>query len=417
MIPVYSPKESKVLISREEKTHILKEFISKNMYKNLAFFFITQDDIEMDDIFLFDSFIDKEFYENVFKEIFLYFIGTIENTSNINFDAFRRTISKFEFNYYIRGTDLITPLELKEHIRSYVCSSYIETVIKYLTDLRLDDTLNVFISELASNKYIPGEYIISSVIKDDRFDFNFKTIEYCIHNSLISIEEFVDTFYIYRNRYDDDFLNNQLFELFYDRNNMLILLKILYNKYYIHEDNNGKIVMEYSCLSSSNDQYKGIEYIRKFLMDILKNDIERDIFFEFIERGRNYFISCSDKSRSMIYDKLFNWYADNLDSDLFSNNFLNKKYVDTYEGAPLSHEEILKMMSDVNTMNYLSAYEEMDAYNSFIRMINISRFNFFTFRRTMGINNMISRVYTCSFDREIVELSTNINMIAFILYL
>lgn len=417
MIPVYSPKESKGLISREEKTHILKEFISKNMYKDLAYFFITQDDIEMNDIFIFENFIDKEFYINVFKEIFLYFINTIENRSSVNFDAFRRTISKFDFTHYIKGTDLITPREVKENVRSYVCSSYIETVIKYLTDLRLDDSLNIFISELYNNKYIPGEYIISNIICDDRFEFNFKTIEYCIHNSLISIEEFVDTFYIYKSRYDDDFLNNQLFELFYDKNNMLILLKILFNKYYIHEDKTGKIVMEYACLYSSLEQYKGVEYIRKFLMDILKNDIERDLFFDFIEKGRNHFIACSDKVRAIIYDKLFNWYADNLDSDKFSENFLNKKYVDTYEEFPLSHEDILKMMSDVNTLNYLSNYEEFDTYNSFIRMINISRFKFFSYRRSGGINSMISRVYTSSYDRELVELSTNINMIAFILYL
>lgn len=400
-------------IDRDEVEHIIGEMVHRNMSSDLANMFLrTENIIDMDDIFIMGAFKENEFYEDVFKNLFQFFIQTIEFQKD-EFTAMEKIINKLDFTHYIPLTYSLNRNEKIEHLKSYYQSKLLDSIIHYLIDLRLDDALKVTLISIKENTNIPGPYIINSIYYDERFELNFKVVKFMIENELIDITSFIDNMHKMFKIYDTEFINDVLYDMFVFRENILLFLQVVYSYFIIYPSSDKRFNCDYI---GPEHLRESIDYLKRFIKDIIITDIERDFFYEYVSPGRDRFQAAGDKYRSNSYSKLYDWYADNLESDLFMNNFLNNLYVDIDGSRPLDNDELLTMGSDLNTIRYIVEMDHMTPYDLFVRTINLSRFELFTYRRERSIGEVLER----NMDNNtamFIRMALDNNLVAFLLYL
>lgn len=402
-------RNSFVLLTAEEKEHIVSEFIRNKMYKDLAMFISTTESVNFTDLFIYDNFLDISVYRLISQEIFNYFKVLIDKD---NPSEAIKIIYKMYFNTYINTYR--NKYNINMNISDFIQSELIDSMLNYLVQLRLDETLHIILGDIDSNINIPGYQIIIDFIFNEELNIDYKTIEYCFYNEFIGHEDLIDNFYYLIERYDEEYLTELLYRIFDNREELLGYAQLLYKRYSVNYIKNGYDLSYLDCYSLN--QYKGFDFIKKIVQDKLLVDMEMDFYYEFISNGLNMFTETNDLRRIKIYESLSKWYVDILESHKIKSIFFQQNYVDKDESFPIEDEDILLMVSDLNTMGYLLKLEDLALYDQIIRLINISRFEFFKVRRKSGIERLISKTIN-DYNRDTIENFIKTDFLSFILYL
>lgn len=397
------------LLNNLEKEHLLTEFLRNEMYSDISYMILTLEYCDFFDLFIFGNFLDISIYRKISQEMFNYYKLLIDK--ELYSDAIK-IIYKMNFNKYINTYK--NQFNNNFNIEDFIQSELIDSMLSYLHQLRLDDQLQLILSDIYANKDIPGEDIIREFIYNPDLNIDYKTLEFCLNNEFISHDVFINNFYFLLERYDDEYLTEILFRIFDNKDEILGYSLILYKKYLV-EKRNGEYIIS-PLINYSMDQYKGFDFIRKVIQDKILVDVETDFYYEFLDRGRNTFIKANDKRRSVLYEKLNDWYLSILENNLIKPIFLKQIYVDKDSNFPLSHEDLLLIVSDTISFGYILDLDEFSLYEQIIRLINLSRFSFFQLRRKAGIESIINRNLS-DYNYEVFMSFIKSDFLAFVLYL
>lgn len=399
-----------VLLNTDEREYLISEFIRTDRHYDLALMLSTLEGCMIDDMFIYGEFINLETYRKISQEVFNYFQILINKEL---YSEASKIIYKFRFNHYINSNE--EQFNNKCHLISdYIQSELVDTMLKFLVELRLDYQLQVLLTDIYGNDNIPGDSIIENWVFRKVSEFDFRTLEYCITQGFISHEKLIDNFYTLLDKYDDDFLTELLFRIFDNQHEILGYSQLLFKKYSIEKKQDSYYLNQIYLYNT--DQYRGFDFIRNIIRERLLVDMETDFYYNYLEKGRSIFIRETDKLRGGIYTKLNDWYLNILENDLIKSIFLKQDYVDKDSSFPLKDEDILILVSDVNTYGYLLELEEMDLYDMIIRLINISRFSFFKVRRKSGIENLL-RKNVSDYNYLVINDFSRGDFLAFVLYL
>lgn len=413
----YRPKNKAIVLDNDEIQKLSIHFINKRMAKDMAMFIATQHGVDLRNLFIYGEFVEIEFYRNVTTEIFNFIRYLIDNNKSIDV---LNILKKFYFETYVpsnkRDYDYY-----KDHIEDYIQSELIDTIIYYLIELRKDEDLQLILGDIYGNATIPGPDIISYTVFHNKFDIDYKTLEYLINSEFVDYDVLMDNFYILLEKFDDEFIGELLLSIFSNKNERLGFALMLFRRYCVYNRfKDGKLVLE--CIPNyTSEQYKGFDFIKSKLRELIELDVETDFYYEFIDRGLTLFNEAEDKLRSNIYTKLNKWYVSKLENiGEISRIFINKGYVDRDKEFPLSDSEIRITASDINCLRFITAMESnMDLYDQVIRFINLSRFEFLQCRRKLGIEEMLTDlIYENGFESYLVFTKFNSHaFLSFILYL
>lgn len=398
-----------VLLNNMEKEHLLTEFLRNEMYSDISFMILTLDDCDFFDLFMFGNFLDVNTYRKISQEMFNYFKLLIDKEM---YSEAIKIIYRMNFNTYIntyknKSSDNF-PVE------DYIQSELIDSMLNYLYQLRLDDQLQLMLSDIYAHKDIPGSDIIREFMYNPELNIDYRTMEFCLNNEFINHDDFINNFYFLLDRYDDEYLTEILFRIFDNKDELLGYSMILFKKYLVEKRNDEyqlSLLIDYTV-----DQYRGFDFIRKVIQDKLLVDVETDFYYEFLDRGRNIFIKANDKRRSVMYEKLNDWYLTLLENNLIKPIFLKQQYVDKDSKFPLNHEDLLLLVSDTISFTYILDLDEFSLYEQIIRLINLSRFSFFQLRRKAGIESIINRNLS-DYNQDVFMSFVRSDFLAFVLYL
>lgn len=400
-----------VLLKNNEKEQLISHFFRNNMYGDICYLIMTLEDCNLEDLFIYGDFINIEEYRKVSQEIFNYFKLLIDK--KMYSDALK-FIYKFSFSKYINS--YTSTYNVMEHSSSdFVQSELIDSFLSYLYQLRLDSELQILISDIYANTDIPGSDIIKDFIFNSKIDLDYKSLEFCLDNNFLSHENLIDNFYIFLNKYDDDFLQDILLKIFDNRDEILGYSLLLYRRYSVNKSKDGEFVLE-RLINYTVDQYKGFDFIKRIVQERILLDMETDFYYEFLDMGRTVFVRTNDKRRTIIYEKLNSWYIKILENNSIKSLFLKQEYVDNDTDFPLEQEDLLLMVSDTVTLTYILELDTFPLYEQIIRLINLSRFKFFKLRRKSGIESLLAGNIS-DYNYEVITSYTKYDFLTFVLYL
>lgn len=376
-------KSKLIVLTNDEREELIQKFITENKSYDMSMLIITQPDMTFNDLFVYGDFLSESFYLEVSQCILNYLISLTERG---NFSEVIMVIQKMDMSVYIPTFGNLQYDKTKFRIEDYTQSNILCSLIYYLVEYRKDEELMQLLNILYTSNNFP-EMVIDMIIFDSRVDFNYKIIKDVLFNEYLSRDVFLDNFYKLEIKYDEEFLTELLLSIFTNRVEMIEILIALYKRYVFYKSSSG-YVTELNPIYN-NEQYVGFEFILKRIKEIITLDVETDFYYNFLDKGKRAFINSNDRRRSIIYDNLEIWYTGILEKMIINKIFLEQNYVDKELSFPLNNLDIMILVSDVNCLSYILALTSFDIYNSLIRIINLSRFEFFKVRRKSGIEELI----------------------------
>ncbi|MGL5316960.1 MAG: hypothetical protein ACRC92_27120 [Peptostreptococcaceae bacterium] len=380
-----------VILKPEEKEKVLAELISSRRHYDLAMFICTQNYNSFEDIFLYGGLIEDSFYMNVFTEIYKYYVALIVNDHSVL--ATTSVTNKIKLNRFVDPSEPF--IQFKGRGIDYYISNLILSIAYYFADLRLDDNLNEFLSDIFHNESIPGEEIVRGICSQKPIELSVPVLKHIIYYDMISIKNLLPIIVKKHKEVSDYDIEDILHNLLLDRDLIIPCIRELLKRYYVVKSPREVVY------NGNIEDKEAWDLIRTYVSEIVKIDVEMDFYNDYVEPGLSVFLECGDKRRSMIYSKLQDWYIKNIESSAFIDTFCEQEYVDKSEAFPLSHEEVLTIVSDINTLEYLGDITDLSLYQQFIRYININRFDFIKIRHKAGIEDIVSDILDIETDLSI----------------
>lgn len=351
-------------ISRAELDHIMTEFSSKNMYSDMAMFFITQD-LDFDDIFIHDYSVKPIFYKNVFTYIFKYVINKIDKGQLDT--VLRDVFSKLRCYNYLRK------LELKSVIlRDGFSSRLIEATMKYLVrDGDLDgcnfliDTLminpevnnNVVYEIMMRNPELCHQHIISNLISGEYLDVAM-VFELILQRAKVT---------------PMDTVKELVLEIFNNKSMLLHFAACVFGQYriWIEYKNNQKLVHVDNL--NKGERKELVDNLRDFIIEIIWIDAELE-YYDFLCEAKARHKADKNTYMAGVYDNYINWFGSRMRENNSFKNMIWCDYEEDLGAMQIDIECLTELSRDILNLTYITDIELLDGYELFLRMFNLNRF-------------------------------------------
>ena len=388
----------------DEKICTLGKLVKDRNVRDTAMMFITQIDVDIDDIFehhymILDDVEACNFYTKVFSYIGSYINSRVGKTNLL--DSITKILDKLHVDY-VFSVNALNSRVSRTDLRSAIVGGYLKDLIQtvFVRDLIVHAGV---VGHLAERNLV--NFIVNSLLcRPSNFPtqslYNIISTKK-ITGVILILEDLIATFsidvqsalYIMSNR-SDDLSMNQIKELLdtlvNSDDNILRILRILTSRYEVVPiRNTGNYTVRYiknnsTSFNANTRDKKFNDVLRGFITERIVGDAEREIrdlaeiaevtYYEGgvrsiiyldIWRKINEFLNSDDRRFTMV--KNMNQRGEEESSDLFDIDTLYDFLFDSYH------------------IHYISEIGEYTEYNSFIRLFNINRFGFLSMDRTSGI--------------------------------
>lgn len=381
-------------ISQAELEHVIHQFTSKDMYKDMAMFFITQE-VDIDDIFLCEVFGNEKFYDNVFKYVANYLVD------KYNTHRFGKTMweisTRFRFDNYTKVCGYPS--------RDYHVSKFIASLIKYF--ITVGDTLPILdmMDALFSNSDV-NSMAIADIIIHEKHCHHSDLFLHLIRNGNLSVEHIIDLITInYKYDKNPDNLLAILDEFALSRDSLLLLinkLPELFVKYRYGNDKDTKHI--YIKPIANGVTGKVHDLLRLALSSSVKADAELDLQY-MLAKNIDIYEENNDYSRYALYIKIRD-YLLNLQEEERNNNLFFYDVADY--SLELTDEEFGLICQDILTWMYIREDRHLSPWEVFIRVYNINTHKFLHGAQLQSIREALIEKYSEFGDLVLLALDDRV---------
>ena len=366
---------------KEEVKHIMREFYRLNMTRDAAMMFITQLDVSLDDLMMYE-YKNKKYHKAVWQYITEYTIDKINN-------------GKYESII----NDIIPKLEISEYRangkeyydRDYLICSYLLIVFSKLIEEGMFDMYSFTLS-LLQIQGIDNTILANIIINDYRLlspqlimnylDLGLlDPVIFC--KILISNKDSYDTFWI-----------EKLVEIYMSENTRILELFIYLNEVIEYKAVRKKNSYEFIKVTNCNTKdKKTFEYI----MGIVCKRIVIDANIMHLTKINNAIETYREEKERNIailnsYRDYLDWFIsimENIKSEELLSNYINEG---GEEGTDFPDEFYQNFRYEVLHMNDIGSIVELEDYEFFLRMFNMNRFKIYSFLNEELVEKTLSKL-------------------------
>ena len=367
---------------KEEIKHIMREFYRLKSPKDAAMMFVTQDEVELDDLMSFD-YQSKKYYRDVWEYITLYSIDKIRSGKyeqvlvdilpKIELEEYKVTQDKFCYN------------------RNFLISSYLLCLFKELIENGLFNEYAYTLS-LLQIQGIDNNLIADIIMQDYSLMSPNQVIVY-IDLGIFNPISFCRLLSVCKERYDYVWID-RLIELYISESDRLIniflyLCEIVEYKIYDRK-NKMEIKTRINISSKDRELYLHIyNYIGKRIVldaNIMYLEMLNKCIEEYEnEKPKNLFILNA-------YKDYATWCTDTISKDDNIASLSNYLNYNGEEGDIFPDEFYQAFRYEVLHMNDIAEIINSDDYNFFLKMFNMNRFRFYSEYNEEVIDKMFVRL-------------------------
>lgn len=382
-------------IREDELRHIMREFTSKNLYGDMAMFFMTQD-IEFQDMMSNEVFTNSRFYIDVFKYMASYLID------KYNTGRFHKTIWGF-----------IPKLYLKEYTKfdiypcgNFVVGSFILSLFKYFTKINDITPILDLIDALLASRDV-DRYVITDMVIDNSFLHNDRIFYHLMSHDMVTIDHLIKMIEIrYKKDKSPDNVLKVIDDFSLNLDTMIYILDRLtdYFQIYIEEDHvyNKKRVTVKPIAKGVTGRVH--ELIRLAIAEHIKKTAEIDLHVFLNDTIDAYDIS-NDFKRMNIYSRVRDDILKRHPDKALENMLYDGTADSDFE---LDDNERFLICEDVLTWSYLREDRYMSLFDAFIRVYNINRYRFLQVYQEQSVKQELLNKLDRFGEIVLLALSTNI---------
>lgn len=351
-------------IKQEELDHILTQFSWKNLYNDMAMFFITQD-IDYEDIFAKAWVVEPSFYKNVFRVIYAYVINKIDKGQYEL--AVRDVFLKLKCNRY--DTRISIDGKINPNGLAIIL---IKKTLEYLMRDGDVDVANHFIDICMVNPNFNRD-IMFGILKSEPDLCHQSVLSNLIAGEYLSIEDIYELIILRAKVTPLSTVKDLVLEIFNNKEMLLGFASCVFKEYNIWIDtkNDNKTVhLDNKC---RGERKEIVDNLRDFMIEIIWIDAELE-FYDFLNQAKVEHRNCRNIHMANIYDLYIKWFGSKSREDNFMSNFLWSGYEENREELYLDDQALGDVSRDVCMLKYITDMGLLDGYDLFIRMFNINRF-------------------------------------------
>ena len=393
-------------ISREELNYIMRQFSWKNMSFDMSMFFITQD-IDYDDVFLVDFMTDKQFYIDVFRHIWAWCKGKIDN-GNIKAVCMDVILK-------LRCEDITDEMcyDTGWVRRDWFAHALIRQILQYMV-VRFDpNEINTVIDHIIVNEGVDRRCLLPILLSDPQLCQDV-ILENIIRQEYLDTDDILMLILERGKVLDDDTIRGLILGVFY---NQTMLLDLAYScmKYYdiSWSVNNDCINADVINRITDEETKHVLDVIRGMISDIVYVEAEYD-FYDFLEDCRLTYLSIGDNHRSGLYLIYQRWMVSDTREKNQIPNLLELSYEDLESETGFDINNFDTIMSDIKMLEYLKMVESMDGFELFKRMFNINRFKLCQYGRVGMIADKVTSAANDYMNTRMIQMACDINFYLFL---
>ena len=353
---------------KEEIKHIMREFYRLSMSRDAAMMFITQNDVSLDDLMMYE-YKNKKYHKAIWSFITEYTVDKIKNgkyESIIN-----DIIPKLEINEYkARGKEY--------YDRDYLICSYLLIVFRNLIEEGMFDMYSFTLS-LLQIQGIDNNIIANIIINDYRL-LSPQLIMNYLDLGLLAPDIFCKILVDNKESYDT-FWIDRLVEIYMSENSRILELFLYLNEIIEFKTVRKKTYYDFIKVTNCNNKdKKTMEYI----FGIVCKRIVIDANIMHLTKINNGVESYrEEKVRNVpvlnAYRDYLDWFIstmENINGEELLSNYINDK---GEEGEVFPDEFYQIFRYEVIHMNDIGSIVELEDYEFFLRAFNMNRFKIYSF--------------------------------------
>lgn len=392
-------------ISRVELDHIMNEFSKNNMYYDMAMFFTTQD-IDYDDIFLYDYNMPVGFYKRVFDVIYKYVLNKIDKGQTDS--AIRDVFTKLRCYNYLDKPSLKSII-----LRDCFSCRLIEYTLKYLVRDGDLDAVNFVIDNLMVNPEVNNDVIFTMMMKNPELCHQY-IISNMISGEYLDIEQVFELILERAKVTPMSTIQELILEIFNNKEMLLHFAACVFQQYriWVEPKSNKRSVIH---LDNNNKGERGeiVDKIREFLIEIIWIDAELE-YFDFLNEAKVRHKHDKNLYMAGIYNTYIQWFGSKLREQNSMKNMLWYGYEEDLGTMNIDIECLRELSLDIVNLIYITSMESLDGYDLFIRMFNLNRFKLGNHRNTATIRRRIESSFE---ENELyLSLATDMNFYIFLCF-
>lgn len=371
------------VIFKDEIKHIFREFYRLKRPEDAAMFFITQNEVDINELMSFD-YQAKKYYRAIWEFITKYTIDKIENGKYEQ--VLSDIIPKLEIESFT-----LRPKYKNSFDKDYLVNSYLLCLFKILVEKGMYDVYNYTISLLQ----IQGidSRIISNIIMQDYSLMSPTLVMTYIDLGLFDPIDFCNLLCICKERYDF-FWIDKLLEIYMSEETRILELFIYLNgrvEYkLIDKGKKFRVIKDIKSIPKDKELFEHVfNYVSKRI--VLDANI---MYLEKLNEAVNAYSSEKPRNLEMVnaYEDYATWFTSNLsnlDSGLMLFNYLN---FDGEEGEEFPNEFYYLFKHEVIHMNDIMNTLELEDYQFFLRLFNMNRFKLYSNYNEELIDIIVNRM-------------------------
>ena len=366
---------------KEEVKHIMREFYRLNMTRDAAMMFITQIDVSLDDLMMYE-YKNKKYHKAVWQYITEY---TIDKINNGKYESIiNDIIPKLEINEYRANG--------KEYYdRDYLICSYLLILFSKLVEEGMFDMYSFTLS-LLQIQGIDSNILANIIINNYRL-LSPQLIMNYLDLGMLDPEIFCKILVTNKDSYDT-FWIEKLVEIYMSENTRILELFIYLSDVIeykaIRKKNNYEFIKITNC--NSKDK-KTFEYI----MGIVCKRIVIDANIMHLTKINNAIETYREEKERNIailnsYRDYIDWFIsimENIKSEELLSNYINEK---GEEGNDFPDEFYQNFRYEVVHMNDIGSIVELEDYEFFLRVFNMNRFKIYSFLNEELVEKTLSKL-------------------------
>ena len=366
---------------KEEIKHIMREFYRLNMSKDAAMMFITQNDVSLDDLMLYE-YKNKKYHKAIWQFITEY---TVDKIKNGKYDSIiNDIISKLELSEYKSKSK-------NYYDRDYLICSYLLIVFGKLIEEGMFDMYSFTISLLQ----IQGidSRIIANIIINDYKLLSPQLIMNYLDLSLLAPDIFCKILVDNKDSYDI-FWIDKLVEIYMSENSRILELFLYLNEIIEFKSVRKSKYYEFIKVTNCNNKDKTtMEYI----FGIVCKRIVIDANIMHLTKINNGVESYREEAIRNVpvlnaYRDYLDWFIstmENINGEELLSNYINYS---GEEGEIFPDEFYQIFRYEVVHMNDINNIVELEDYDFFLRAFNMNRFKIYSFLNEELVEKTLSKL-------------------------
>lgn len=343
------------IIDRLEIEHVVSECTTKRLPDILGNLFVTNN-IEFDDIFMFNFQTDYKFYVNVFKCAAKYCVNKIEK-GRVD-EILQDVIFKIKCDGYTNS-----PYELGMVNRDYIACHFIEELLLYT--FKVIDTVDFLdlVELLLRNEEIDPDVIKFILLKHTHL-LDIRLLSELIRFQLYTPDDIID-FLIEKNKsVDYETIHSLVQDIFIDRDMFISFVYAVFNRFEIDTDTHK--VRPYT---RNKNEIQLLNDLRNHIHNMLYVDGDLEMY-TMINNAYVYYLNKNNRTQSNLYNAYLLWIAGKENEVV--DNFMNYGFeepIDLYE------EEVWHQFTfEAFIKDYIHQINDFGGYDLFVLLFNINRF-------------------------------------------